>query len=188
MMTITNFLKDFRLPPRLVRELPSTKFEDGLNDWVQTRQHEIEDPLSPSYDYYARSYREHTRASWGQHDGAMLAQEAEFSGGLWGATFADLGSDPGFVLGAVARQLGWRIVPIGRMAAHRMGNPAVAHEVEAACRAWVDSADATWKHIARCPHTRANLASAREQVRPLRNEAEELARRVLAVLTPCLDR
>lgn len=180
-MTIsTSFLKEFQLPPRLVRELPSTRFDDGLAEWERTRQHELESPLSASYGYYAHSFQEHTRYAWKQHDDAIRAHEAELSGSAWGSTFEDLGSDPGFALGAVARQLGWRIVPLARKAAHYLRDPSIAHKVEAACREWCESADAVWKLIARVPDTRANLEAARLMVRPLRDEARKLAERVSA--------
>jgi hypothetical protein len=169
-----SFLNSLELPKRLQRDLPSTRFDDGLSSWEQLRGNELKSDSPPNYEYYARVYQEHIAGAWGNHDGAFLAESMQDMDDNNRGTFEALGDQPARVLGVTAHLLGWRLVPLARWAGVKLRRPDLPNYVENHCRDWCAAADACYRILAPQKLTRKNIESQLAIIRPLRDEARRL--------------
>ncbi len=175
----------------MLADLPSGRFEQGLNDWVTTRAHELKGRNAPDYRYYIDALHDHQRYVWGVHDLAMRLAERDTAhddpDDLPGGTFEDIGMSPETVLAQTAHALGYRLVPFARWAAMKLGDQSFAHEVEATCRDWCVRADAVFHGMAGRRETRTGIKAARLMVGALRRGAYKLECEVVRYVQPYID-
>ncbi len=161
---------------------PSEWFAHGLADWTTTRAQELTDPKAPSYAYYLDSFEDHMKALMRDYAGAYDATLAELNGGETWESFKATKTHLAAILGGIARQLGWRIVPVAKMAAAKSKDGELLARVEDECRQWVNLADAIRDGIRAAPGTKDELGHARFLVRGQFKTACEMVARLRADL------
>lgn len=161
---------------------PSEWFAYGLAEWTTTRTHELKNPPACGYAYYLDSCEEHMRALMRDHAGASAATLAELDGEETPFSFKATKTGLTAILGGIAYQLGWRIVPAAMMAAAKSKNGEAPARVGEECRQWVTMADAIRDGIRAAPGTKDELAQARFLVRGQCKTAAEIVARLRADL------
>lgn len=158
---------------------PSEWFAHGCTNWLMDRAKELRADTPPDYRYYMDSAEEHFHALWRDHTIACNATLAEFENGEEEQfSFRVTETGVGHVLGGIARQLGWRIVPAAKMADVLNGYPGTGGKVEAECREWVEMADTVFKMIRQTPRTKADILGAQYMMFRLRERADGIVSRL----------
>ncbi|WP_374247183.1 hypothetical protein [Zoogloea sp.] len=161
---------------------PSEWFAHGLADWTTTRAQELTAPEGPSYAYYLDSFEDHMKALMRDHAGASAATLAELDGEDTPYSFKATKTGLTAILGGIAYQLGWRIVPAAKMAAAKNKDGELLARVEDECNQWVHMANAIRDGIRAAPSTRDELAQANFLVRGQCKTAAEIVARLRADL------
>lgn len=161
---------------------PSEWFAHGLADWTTTRTHELKNPPASGYAYYLDSCEEHMKGLMRDHAGAYVATLAELDGEETPFSFKGTKTGLASILGGIAYQMGWRIVPAAKMAAAKSKDGELLARVEDECRQWVTLADAVRDGIRAAPGTKDELAQGRFLVRGQCKTAAEIVARLRADL------
>lgn len=159
---------------------PSEHFAYGLAEWTSTRIEELKNPPACGYGYYLDSCEEHMNALWRDHAGASAATLAELDGEETQFSFKVTNTSVSAILGGIARQLGWRIVPAAMMAAERSGDGELLARVDEECREWVLKADLIHDGWRAAPRTKKEIETARFLIRGLMKAAAEIVARLRA--------
>lgn len=175
-MQTPNWLEPRPIPRKLRDCSPRDEFERGLNEWLEHRSDELDRAYIPDYGYYGADFRGKQRGLSAIFDSSEDTRAGIRNGALdadnW---WVDAQNIPAYtVLQWTASRLGWRIVPLGRYGARKLNNQAISHDVEAACREWVEWANAVWYGLVRLPDNRRNRDSQRAQIEPLLARACEI--------------
>lgn len=161
---------------------PSEWFAYGHANWTTTRTHELKNPPASGYAYYLDSCEDHMKALIRDHAGAYVATLAELDGEETQFSFKATKTGLTAILGGIAYQMGWRIVPAAKMAAAKSKDGELLARVEDECRQWVTLADAVRDGIRAAPGTKDELAHARFLVRGQCKTAAEIVARLRADL------
>ncbi len=159
---------------------PSEWFAYGLTEWTLDRAHELTDPPASGCGYYLDSCEEHIGYLWRDHTGASAATLAELDGEVTPFSFKVINTSVSAILGGIARQLGWRIVPFAQMAAAQTGDGELLARVEAECREWAVMADAIHAGWRATPNKKAEIDGARILMRGQVAEALKIVERLRA--------
>lgn len=158
---------------------PAEWFALGHTNWLMDRAKELRADTPPDYRYYITSAEEHIGLMWRDHTIARNATLAEFENGEEEQfSFRVTETGVGTVLGGIARQLGWRIVPAAKMADVLNGYPYLGDKVEAEAREWVMMADTVFKMIRTFPRTKADIQAAQVMMFRLREMADGIVSRL----------
>lgn len=159
---------------------PSEHFAYGLAGWATTRTHELKNPPASGYAYYLDSCEDHMKALIRDHAGASAATLAELDGEETPFSFKATKTGLTAILGGIAYQMGWRIVPAAKMAAAKSKDGELLARVEDECRRWVTMADVIRDGIRAAPSTKDELAQANFLVRGQCKTAAEIVARLRA--------
>ena len=163
-----------------INDKPSEWSAHGLTDWTVTRAQELTNPPACGYGYYLDSCEGHIGYLWRNHTGASAATLAELDGEETQFSFKVTNASVSAILGGIAYQLGWRIVPFAQMAAAQTGDGELLARVEAECREWVLKADMFHDGWRASPRTKQDIETARFLIRGQVAEALKIVARLRA--------
>lgn len=174
-----NFLKSLNLPRTQVRLLPTVRLEEGLCDWETVRSKELERVDLPDYRYYLRQLYSVTSNRWEWHDRMFDLEQTQIESEedevcYARLSFAALDEYPARILGSVAYQMGYRLIPYARNVAKRVGDPSLAHYIELHCRQWAEEADVVFNILEGKKLNARNAASQIALIAPVRQRARTL--------------
>lgn len=181
-MTKTNRDMTKRSNAPSINAKASEWFSYGHTEWTITRAHELNKPPATGYDYYLDSADEHMKTLLRDYLGMSAASLVELDGEDTPFSFKATKTGMMAILGGIAYQLGWRIVPAATMAAKQLRDGELLARVEDECRQWVTVADGIRDGIRAAPSTREELARANFLVRGQCKTAAEIVARLRADL------
>lgn len=171
------------IAPHMLAHSPSAEFERGLTTWEELRSGELQVQGGlPDYGYYSSVLGARMMEARKGFEVAELARDELRAGGpndIWQRAW---NAPPTHHLEVTALDLGWRLVPLARWAGRILDRRDIPHDVESACRAWAQRADAVWLQLKRLPSRKRDMDSHKAMVAPFLNDAQMLRIRVMEEL------